>query len=203
MGSGLFVVAFGEAGDKVFEDVAHVIRRHLLGRHVGLGGIEIGDHLVENATFFHRRDLILKLHLLQHVAHVLRKAVQVVAEVGGDVLRIGEKRLESELGNVVEIVARRRLEKRLLHLKMLLRGIFLLHLGVCRQKTVVKTLHHRHRQNHKAVFMRLVKSRQRVGHIPQNIGLLLNGFTSIPLLFIRGHDSHLLALPATSAKPFL
>ena len=81
MSSGLFVVAFRKAGDKVLEDVAHVVGGDLLGRHVGLGGIEVGYHLIENAALLHRRDLILELHLLKDVSHIFRKAVQVVAEV--------------------------------------------------------------------------------------------------------------------------
>ena len=201
MGSGLFVVTFGKAGDEVFEDVAHVVCRHLLRRHVGLCGIEVRDHLIENAAFLHRRYLIFELHLLKDIAHVLRKAVQVVAEVGGDVLRVGKERLKSKLGSVVEIVTRRRLEKCLLHLKMLLRSIFLLHLGVCRQKAVVKTLHHRHRQNHKTIFMRLVKPRKRISHIPQDIGLLLNGLPRISFLVFHSHFTSSSSSPMISAEP--
>ena len=173
MRSGLLVVAFRKAGDEVLEDVAHVVGGDFRGRHVGLGGIEVGNHLIENVALLHRRDLILELHLLKDVSHVLGKAVQVVAEIRGDVLRIGEKRLERELRRVVEIVARGGLEERVLHLKMLLGGILLLDLGMRRQKAVVKALHDCHRQDHEAVFMRLVEPGQGIGDVPENVRLFL------------------------------
>ena len=47
VGAGVLVIRLGKALDEVFENVAHVYRFDLAGRHVGLRLAEVADDLVE------------------------------------------------------------------------------------------------------------------------------------------------------------
>ena len=102
---GVLVVRLGEPADNFLKNIAHL----QIGNHsrvqVGFGASELLDDDVENTFVGHGGDLTVELELLQNILDVLREAVQVVLEVGFDVVRIVQQMLKGELAGVVKCLA--------------------------------------------------------------------------------------------------
>ena len=171
----VLVVGLGEALDEVLEDVAHVHRGDLVGRHVRLGLAEVADYLVEQrgVRVGQTLDLVGELHTGQDVLDVLGEAVDVVAEVVLDVFRVGLQGLERELGRVVEGEARGVAEEPVLDGKVLVLLVGGEDGVVGGRQAVVEALDHRHGQDDQAVLVGLVGAAQGIGHAPDERGLLL------------------------------
>ena len=98
----VLVVGLGEPADDLLKNVAHLQIGDHIRVQVGLGGCELLDHDIENALVGHGGDLAVKLELFQDVLDILREAVQIVPEVGLDVVRVVQQPLKGELAGVIK-----------------------------------------------------------------------------------------------------
>ena len=173
--TGVLVVGLGEPLDEVLEDVAHVDRLDLVGRHVRLRGAEVLDDLVQQGRIGvgEPLDLVDDLHARQDVLHIVGEAIEVVLEVLLDVLGISLQRLEGELRSVVEGVPRGFSEEAVLDSEALVLLDRLLHSVVRWRQTVMEALDDCHRQDHETVLVGLVWSAQGVRDAPDEGCLLL------------------------------
>ena len=63
------------------------------------------QHLEEQARFVQPGDGIVKIKLLQHFPHVRREAVNIIAQVGGQVRRVAQQLVKIKEGCIIEGVA--------------------------------------------------------------------------------------------------
>ena len=105
MRSGFLAKALGEAAHQILKDIAAVNRADLVGSEIAVGRVEFLDHKVQAAALDYALDHCVKIELGQHVLHVGRKACEIVAEVGFDILGVGKQLVKRELTCFVELIA--------------------------------------------------------------------------------------------------
>ena len=98
--AGVLVQRLVELPDQLLEDRAH--RRVVDLVRVQVDVLEALQHLEEQPRLVELADGVVEVELLQHLAHVRAEAGDVVAQVGGEVRRVGEELLEVVAGGVVE-----------------------------------------------------------------------------------------------------
>ena len=100
--AGVLVQRLVELADELLEDRAHrgVVDR--VGVEVHLRIAEPLHHLEQESRLVELGDGVVEVELLQHLAHVGAEPGDVVAQVLGDVGRVGEQLLEVVAGRVVE-----------------------------------------------------------------------------------------------------
>ena len=104
--SGVLVVRLRESSDNLLKDVAHLQVGDHIRVQVGLGSGELLDDDVEDTLVGHSCDLAVKLELFQNVLDILRETVQIVPEVGLDVIRVIQQPLKGELTGIIKRLAR-------------------------------------------------------------------------------------------------
>ena len=102
--AGVLVQRLVELADQLLEDRPHRRVVDLVGVQVDV--LEALEHLEEQARLVELADGVVEVELLQHLAHVRAEAGDVVAQVGGEVRRVGEELLEVVARRVVEGEAR-------------------------------------------------------------------------------------------------
>ena len=168
VGPGFLAEGLGEAPHQVLEDIAAVHGADLLRAQIALGGVELLDNQVQRVALHHAADHRVEVELGKHVLDVGRKARQVVAEVGLDVLRVRKQAVKGVPAGVVELVAGSAGQEAVDHRQVLHLPVGVLHRLPRGQQAVVKALHHRHRQDHQPVFMGLERAAQHVRHVPDH-----------------------------------
>ena len=109
--AGLLVADLGEPPDQLLEDVAHLDVGHRVGVQVDLA--ELGDDQVEPVGLVELGDVLLEAEVFDDLAGAAGEALDVVGQVGGDVVRVALELLEGEAAGVVEGTGRRPGEDRL------------------------------------------------------------------------------------------
>ena len=102
---GVLVVRLGEPADDLLKDVTHLQIGDLIRVQIGLGGSELLDDDIKDALVGHGGDLAVKLELFQDILDILREAVQIVPEVGLNVVRVIQQPLKGELAGIVKRLA--------------------------------------------------------------------------------------------------
>ena len=115
--AGVLVQRLVELADQLLEDRAH--RRVGDPVRVQVDVLEALEHQEEQPRLVQLGDRVVEVELLQHLAHVRAEAGDVVAQVGGQVRRVGEQPLEVVAGRVVEGEARSLAELRVEVLQLL------------------------------------------------------------------------------------
>ena len=108
--AGVLVQRLVELADQLLEDRAHRRVVDLVGMQVDV--LEPLQHLEQQPGLVELADGVVEVELLQHLAHVGAEAGDVVAQVGGEVRRVGEQLLEVVARGVVEGEAGRLAELR-------------------------------------------------------------------------------------------
>ena len=98
--AGLLVAGLIEAPDKFLEDVAHLDVGHLVRVQVDLA--ELGDEEIQAVRLVELGDVLLKAEMVDDLAGAAGEALDVVGQVGGDVVGIALELLEGEAAGVVE-----------------------------------------------------------------------------------------------------
>ena len=101
--AGVLVERLVERADQFLEDGAHLVVGDRVG--VQVDRLEALHHQEEQPGLVQLGDGVVEVELLQHLAHVVGEAVDVGAQVGGQVGRIGQQPLEGEGRGVVERIA--------------------------------------------------------------------------------------------------
>lgn len=166
MRSRFFSVTLVEPSDEVLEDISAVDRGNLVGTEIALRRGELLDSQIKRVGFNHTLNYVVEIELRKNVLDVSGKTGDVIAEVRLYVLRVADERAERKLRSVVKLITRCSAEKTVDHLEMFHTLVGFKHLVVSRQKTVVKTLYDRHRQNNKPVFVRLERTAKHIRHVP-------------------------------------
>ena len=84
--AGFFVVVLVELAHQLLEHRAHGVVVDARRGQVDFGVEELVDERADGVVFRERRELVAELEVLEDVLHVRRKAVQVVFEVGQELL---------------------------------------------------------------------------------------------------------------------
>ena len=82
----LFVVLFVELSDQLLEDRPHGVVVDASGRKIDLRIEKHIDQSTNRIGFGERRELVSELEVVEDVLNVLRKAVEVILEVGQQLL---------------------------------------------------------------------------------------------------------------------
>ena len=172
MRPGFLPEGFGKPAHKILEDIAAVHRADAVGAEVSLRGVEFLDDEIKGVALHHPLDDVIEVEFLEHILHVGGKSCKIVAEVGLDVLRVGQQLVEVEPADVIELVPGRLRQKAVDDLETLDFFIGVLHLLPRRREAVVKPLHHGHGKDDKAVFVGLERAAQHIRHVPDHGGLL-------------------------------
>ena len=98
--AGIFVQRLVETADQLLEDVAHLQVGDLIGVQIDLP--ELLQHQEEEAGAIELGDCVIEVELLQHLTHIGAEAIDVIAQVGGQVWGVLEQALEVVEGGVVE-----------------------------------------------------------------------------------------------------
>jgi len=98
-----FVVVFVELADQLFEDGAHRVVVDARRREVDVGIEELIDQRADGVGLRQRLQLVAELEVLEDVLHVGREAVEVVLEVGEQLL-LAATRLEVAEGELRGVV---------------------------------------------------------------------------------------------------
>ena len=98
--AGVLVERLVELPDQLLEDRPHRGVVDLVGVEVDV--LEALQHLEEQPGLVELADGVVEVELLQHLAHVRAEAGDVVAQVGGEVRRVGEELVEVVARGVVE-----------------------------------------------------------------------------------------------------
>ena len=101
--AGRLVGQFRELADQLLVDVAHLQVRHHLRTHIEIG--ELRHHQIKKVVLLQPVDLGVEVELDDDVPGRFGEPGDVVAQVAGHVVGIGEQRLERVLGSVVERLA--------------------------------------------------------------------------------------------------
>ena len=106
--AGLLVVLLVELADQLLEDRAHRVVVDAGRREVDVGIEELVDQRAEGVGLGQRRELVAELEVVEDVLDVGREAVEVVLEVGEELLlaAAGLEVAQGELRGVVEGLAR-------------------------------------------------------------------------------------------------
>lgn len=193
--SGFLAEALGEPPHQILEDVAAVHCADFVRAEVALLGAELFDDEVEGVALHHPLDDVVEVKLRQHVLCIGREAGQVIPEIGLDVVRVGQQRLEGEAAGVVELVTGGLLQKAVDDLQLFDFFVSIQHRLMGGQQAVVEPLYHGHGQNDEAVFVRLERPTQHVGHVPDHGGFFGNVCTygsdfivwhGVLLVFVKG-----------------
>ena len=78
--AGVFVERLVEASDEVFEYISHLVIGYVLGAQVNV--LEALDDEEKQSGLSEPFDGVVKLELVEHLAHVLAEAVDVGGEIG-------------------------------------------------------------------------------------------------------------------------
>ena len=165
---GLLAEGLGEAAHQILEDVAAVHRADPVGTEVSLGAAELLNGEIERVALHHAPDNGVEIELRKHVLYVGGEPGEVVAEVGLDVLRIGQQLVKGELARIVKLVAGGAREETVDHGQALHAFVGVLHRLPGGQQAVVKALNDRHRQDDEAVLVRLERAPKHVRHVPDH-----------------------------------
>ena len=171
---GVLVMSLGKAADNFFKDIAHFNIGNHIGVQIGFRRCELLDYDIQNALVSHCGNVTVKLELFDNVPDVFGKALQVRPEIRLDMIRIIKKPLKSILACVIERMPRRFTKKHVFHLKSLYLVVFFEYCVLCVGKNAVKTADNRQRQNHFAIFVRLIHSGQLIGNRPDQGGFFVN-----------------------------
>ena len=98
--AGVLVHRFVELADQFLEDVAHLQVRHLVRVQVDV--LEPLRDQEQQARIFELGDGVVEVEPLDDLPHVVGERVDVVLQVGGEVLGIAAERLEGVRRGVVE-----------------------------------------------------------------------------------------------------
>ena len=98
------VQGFVEAADQLLEDRAH--GRVVDQVRVKIDALEPFHHLEQQTRLVELADGVVEVEPLQHLAHVLAEAGDVVPEVGGELRRVRDQLVEVVARGVVELEAR-------------------------------------------------------------------------------------------------
>lgn len=90
VGPGFLPEAFGKAPDQILKDVAAVHGADLVRTQVAFRAVEFLDGQVQGVAFHQAFDDVVKVELGKDVLHVRGETGQIVAEVGLDVLGVGQ-----------------------------------------------------------------------------------------------------------------
>ena len=197
----LLVVLLVEPAHQLLEDRAHavVVKTRVLDRPVGVPDrigaqvdIRRGELLDQGAQGVgpgEPRDLVAELEVLKDVLHARREAVEVVLEVGHELLAIGPgpQLAHRELRGVVESLARG-LSQRLILLHntgLVKRGPHLEDSLLAVLQNSVQAAQHRHRQDHVTVLPAHVEITQNIVRDPPDEAddaCVLLGVHPLPLI---------------------
>ena len=173
MRSGLLAKGLRKALDEILKDIAAVHGADFIRAEVALGGVELLDDQIQAVALHHTADDVVKIELGQHILHIAGKPGQIVPEIRFNVVRVCQQALKSKPAGVIELIAGGTGQKAVDNRQLLNLFILLDHRIVGGQQAVVKPLDHRHRQNHKAIFVGLERPAKHIRHIPDHRGLFL------------------------------
>ena len=98
----VLVVRLGESADDLLKDIAHL----KIGDHgrvqVRLWRCELLEHDIEDALVRHGGDVCIKAEFRDDIAHVLRKAVQILMEVFLDIVGVVDQALKGVFAGVIK-----------------------------------------------------------------------------------------------------
>ena len=202
----LLVVVLIETPDQLLEDRSHTVVVQALMPHRAVGvhhGIraqidggrgELLDHGAQCVGFGEARELVAELEVVEDVLDVRREAVQVILEVGFELLTadLGPQVVEGEPGGVVEGLSRRFSERGVLAADAFpVQKSFPLQHGLFAGfQHCIKAAQHRHGQDHVPVLaanvdipQHIVRNAPDIAGNPGEIGCAGHGET--PLLSIQ------------------
>ena len=90
MRPGFLAIGFAEPSHEIFKDITTVHRADLVGAEVAFRAVEFLDGQVQGVAFHQAFDDVVKVELGKDVLHVRGETGQIVAEVGLDVLGVGQ-----------------------------------------------------------------------------------------------------------------
>ena len=167
---GVLVVRLGEAADDLLENIAHFQVGDHVRVQVGLGSGEFLDDNIQDALARQSGNLPVKAEFLQNIPHVLREAVEIVSEVGLDVVGIVQQPLEGVLAGVVKRLARGGPQQHIPQ-GQVLDGLVPLQYGILGiGQNTVKAANDGERQDHLAVFVGFVYAGEFIGNRPDQGG---------------------------------
>src|SRR3989338_3307204 len=97
---GSFVGKVSEFADKFLKDIAHLDVLYFVRVQINLGKT-LDDHIQE-VRFIEPLNVIIKIEMLQNITGVFGKAIDVISNVGGDIVRVGNQLLKIKLALIVK-----------------------------------------------------------------------------------------------------
>ena len=179
MVAGFLVGGFVELADQLFEDIAHLDVGDGIGMQVDVA--EPGDNQIEAVGFVELCDLLLKTEMLKHVEGARRKTLDVIGQVGGDIIRVALEFFKSVAAGVVKRDAREvgqlGFEDAFPFVSPLLPGFK--HTVLGRFQHAVEPPQDSQRQHDIFVFIWPVRAAQKIGNRPDESGFSLKLSTTV------------------------
>src|SRR3989338_154980 len=177
---GSFVGKVSEFADKFLKDIAHLDVLYFVRVKINLGKT-LDDH-IQKVRFIQPLNVIIKIEVFQNITGVFGKAIDVISNVGGNIVRVGNQLMKIKLALIVKRQLGLFLEDRFRGFrgktfrlwKILQYDLF------CRLKDAVKKPQNCKRQDYPAVFGLLVIASQQVRDAPNK---------TCPLFKIIGHPN--------------
>lgn len=140
---------------QILENIAAIHGANLIRPKIALLTAKFLDDEIQRVALHHALDDAVELKFCQHVLHIRRKTVEIIAEVALDILRIRKQTLESELAGIIKLVAGCAAQEAVRH-RQLLHLLPCVQHGLMRwQQTVMKALHDGHGQDNQPIFVGL------------------------------------------------
>ena len=97
-------IGFGELAHQFLKDVAAIHRADFVRPQIALGRGELLHHEEERVMLHQRVKLVFESELGEDILHVSGETRQIIAEIGLDVVGVGNQRFKRKLAGVVELV---------------------------------------------------------------------------------------------------
>lgn len=88
---------------QILENIAAIHSANLIRPKIALLTAKFLDDEIQRVALHHALDDAVELELRQHILHICRKAIEIIAEVALDILRIRKQTLESELAGIIKL----------------------------------------------------------------------------------------------------
>ena len=163
--TGIYVLE--ESADKILEDITHLNAVKALNGQIQFG--EGFNRVEQAAAFIHFSDMVFHIEVIQDILNVIGKALDVSLKVFRNVVGIVAQLLQSELADIIELIARKPIHSFSRIIRVLVIFCYNSSLSLC--QSALKTTDNRHRDNNITILIRHIRTTQLISNTPDKIRL--------------------------------
>ena len=156
-----------ESADKILKNITHLNAVKALNGQIQFR--EGFDRIEQATAFIHLLDMGFHVEVIQNILNVIGKTLNVCLEVFRNVVGIVAQLLQSELADIIELIAGKPIHSLSRVIRVLIVFCYNSSLSLC--QSALKTADNRHRDNNITILIRHIRTTQLIGNTPNKIRL--------------------------------